>query len=130
VLNWYLSNENETERSELAQQYRNEEPWESVVTRYVEEKRITDVSVEQVLLECIQKETRDWSKSDTQTVGSILRKLGFHRYRTQPAGKVKREYRYRRIGAEYPATAASVAAATNVVPIRAEIAQLFKGQNA
>lgn len=127
---WYLSADNETERSELAQQYRNEEPWESVVTRYVEEKRITDVSVEQVLLECIQKETRDWSKSDTQTVGSILRKLGFHRYRTQPAGKTKREYRYRRIGAEYPATAATLAAATNVIPIRSEIAQLFKGQNA
>lgn len=91
---WWLESDTDAERAALASQYQAEEPWEAVVTRFVESKRIADTSIDFVLLQAVQKEVKDWKGGDSQCIGRILRKLGFHRYRVMVEGK--REYRYRR----------------------------------
>lgn len=118
---WYLANDTDKERAELAGQYQQEEPWEALVQRWIFDKKIDDVSIERVLAECVLKEAKDWRASDSQTVGRILKKLGFRRYRIMIDGK--REYRYCKAeGVEIVspdgAQAAGVPPASNVVELK------------
>ena len=126
----YLDDEQESQRSDHASKYRQEEPWESIVCRWIEDKKVSDTSIEQILIECIQKEAKDWRVSDYQTLSKILRKTGFHRYRIMLEGK--REYRFRRLGTAYPAAEKSGSTdltagsgTSNVVPF-AEVQRLWK----
>lgn len=92
---WYLEKAQELARQEIAIRYAQDEPWESLVTRWVIQKQIVETTTEQILSDVVLKEPKDWRKADTQIIGTILRKLGFHRYRVTTNGE--REYRYRRL---------------------------------
>lgn len=118
---WHLDGDSDKERAELASQYQQEEPWEAIVTRWIADKKIEDVSIERVLIECILKDAKDWKGDDTKTIARILRKSGFHRYQRMIEGK--REYRYRKIGAAESAPSSNVVA---LHAVRPELARLFK----
>lgn len=91
---WWLDSDAERERELLASKYAEEEPWEVLVNKWLCDNNITDVSADEVLIRCIQKEHKDIKKSDQQTIAIILRKAGFVRSRIQ--NKAVREYRWMR----------------------------------
>jgi hypothetical protein len=121
---WHLDSENDAERDALAGQYQQEEPWEGIVQRWIADKKIDDVSIERVLTECVLKEAKDWRTSDGQTVGRILKKLSFARYRVMVEGK--REYRYRKTGGTFASDGDAASTAPNVVPIDPALRRVFR----
>jgi predicted P-loop ATPase len=95
----YLGPDLDAARAEANTAYRVEEPWFALISQWVEAKgdKGADVGIEECLRECVQKEAKDWKRSDYQVIGSILRNLGFHRYRVHVGGR--RFYRFRKVGA-------------------------------
>ena len=109
---FHLTPEQDAARADANTAYRVEEPWFALVSTWAENKG--DVSIEECLRECVQKEPKDWKKPDYQIIGAILRTLGFHRYRREVDRK--RFYRFRKVGApQWAGPGSEAARPSNVV---------------
>ena len=89
---WHLGEHHESERVEASEGHQIEEPWESLIRQHVSSKGITEITTDRVLLECVQKEARDWKPKDRQIIGYILKRLGFSRERYKVDGAWESKY--------------------------------------
>ena len=68
------------------------DPWEHLITEWAESREV--VTIEQILMHCLEKPRAQWSQADKNRISRCLRCLGWERYQ-QRIGEA-REWRYRR----------------------------------
>jgi predicted P-loop ATPase len=67
--------------------------WEEKIARHIASRPEADISVAEVLDECLQIPTGHWTRGDEMRVARCLRHLKFERYQRREGGK--REWRYK-----------------------------------
>lgn len=89
---WWLDSEELVQAASIEQDARYDgDPWDELVNSWAAMRQ--DVSVSEVLAECLEKPKSQWTQADKNRVARCLRAAGWERYRTSAAG---REWRYRR----------------------------------
>ena len=88
--NWWLEDKQIILDAQEEQARRFEaDPWEARILEWLASK--ADVSITQILENCIVKPTKDWTQADRQRIGKCLRSLHWIRYQNQHG-----EWRFRR----------------------------------
>jgi putative DNA primase/helicase len=93
---WHLESQSLQEEAEYQQRDRfDEDVWQSLIDGYC--VRHLDVSIEEILLEVLNKPQEHWGQQDKNRVGRCLTAIGFERYRvSRPETTGGRPWRYRR----------------------------------
>ena len=81
---WCLTEEEERERDEDAEDHRIEDPWEGMVDRYVEAQGRRDYTTEEVLSGAIELPKKDQGAMQEKRICAILRKLGYRHAKHRP----------------------------------------------
>jgi predicted P-loop ATPase len=90
---WWLDSKELNERAEEEQADRCEEdPWQELIMSWAEGR--LEVSIQNVLTQCIEKPRAQWTQQDRNRVARCLRTMGWRRHRVGPRGD--REWRYKR----------------------------------
>lgn len=91
---WWLDTPALIAEAEEEQRQRfDSDPWEDLVRKFLATRN--DVSVIEVLDQCVKKLSKDWTQLDKNRVGRVLRSLRWIRYRYRDEDG-EREWRYRR----------------------------------
>ena len=80
--------------AEQADRY-EEDPWEELVARWIEDR--PSAAVGEVLSLCLDKPRAQWTQSDKNRVARCFQALGWERYRERQGARL--EWRYRRVEA-------------------------------
>jgi predicted P-loop ATPase len=90
---WWLDSRELNEQAEDEQSDRCEEdPWQELIAGWVENR--DDVSIAEILAQCLDKPKANWSQSDRTRVARCLRALHWRRKKVGRRGE--REWRYKR----------------------------------
>lgn len=92
---WWLDSEELVRAASIEQEARYDgDPWDELVSNWAAMRQ--DVSVSEVLAECIEKAKGQWTQTDKNRVARCLRAAGWERYRATGTAASGREWRYRR----------------------------------
>ena len=92
---WWLDNAKITEAAEEQQAARyDDDPWASVIHGWLEGRE--DVTIEQILTNCLDKPRAQWLQADKNRVARCLRTAGWERFQKR-LEEGTREWRYRRV---------------------------------
>jgi predicted P-loop ATPase len=89
---WLDSTELNEQAAEEQAQRCEEDPWQELIQHWVESR--TEVSITDVLADCIDKPKANWTQQDRNRVSRCLRAIGWRRHKAGP--RREREWRYRR----------------------------------
>ena len=72
------------------------DPWQEAIEEFLSGH--DDVSIAEILTDCLKKETNRWERKDEMRVGATLRALGWERFRRRlPGGGNRIQWRFRRV---------------------------------
>jgi predicted P-loop ATPase len=89
---WIDSSQLSAIAAEEQQQRYDEDPWQPLIKVWIQ--GFEHASVEQVLLNCLEKQPRDWTQGDKARVARCLRAIGWTRKRAPKDDRGHREWRY------------------------------------
>ncbi len=91
---WWLDSPKLTVAAAAEQQDRyDEDPWQPLIEKWIDGHEY--VTVEQILMSCLDKLTRDWTQTDKNRVARSLKALHWERYQKRTDDGT-REWRYRK----------------------------------
>ena len=83
---WWLNDDEETDRVTASEAYQVEGKWDCEIDKHVREKSLTEVTIDRILIECIQKPLGQWTNADRGEARSALIRLGFEEHRLREGG--------------------------------------------
>ena len=83
---WWLNDDEETDRVTASEAYQVEGKWDCEIDKHVREKSLTEVTLDRILIECIQKPLGQWTNADRGEARSALIRLGFEEHRLREGG--------------------------------------------
>jgi predicted P-loop ATPase len=90
---WWLDSRELNEQAREEQSDRCEEdPWQELITAWIEDR--ADVSISDILTQCIDKPKAQWTQGDRNRVARCLRASNWRRHKVGRRGE--REWRYKR----------------------------------
>jgi putative DNA primase/helicase len=89
---WIDSPELSAAAADEQQERYDEDAWQHLIGEWVQGREY--ITVEQILRDCIEKLSRDWTQSDKNRIARCLRSIGWTRKRGPRAEKGHRDWRY------------------------------------
>jgi predicted P-loop ATPase len=82
---WHLTRDEAAQLREAQEQYQSRDPWWDRIAQWVDTR--AQVTVAEVLTDCIQKDRSQWSKADEMRVGGVLQGLGWVKKQRRIGGR-------------------------------------------
>ncbi len=86
---WWLNEEMEAEAKHEQKLRHDADPWEEAIGTWLAKRK--DSSTDEILRDCLNKDTGEWTRADQMRVSRCLKSLGWERFRV--AGSGHRRYK-------------------------------------